>query len=42
MECKECGNKMRLITGQAAEVNIFQCDKCKRVDGESALKAIFG
>lgn len=41
MKCSKCKKEMRRIECQAAGVNIYQCDKCKRVDGESALNILF-
>lgn len=41
-ECKDCKIMMRWIAGQPAGVNIYQCDKCKRVEGEPSLQCLFG
>lgn len=41
MRCPKCKKEMRRIEGQPAGVNIYQCDKCKRVDGEPGLNTLF-
>jgi len=42
MKCKKCKKEMRRIEGQPAGVNIYQCDRCKIIDGESSLEILFG
>ena len=42
MKCQDCGEEMRLISHPAFGRAIYQCDKCKRLDSESPLEALFG